>query len=56
MLETDSPYLAPEPVRGSINESKNIPFIAEKIAALTGVSVAEVARKTSENVKRVFKI
>lgn len=56
MLETDSPYLAPEPVRGSINESKNIPFIAEKIAALKGVSVEEVARKTSENVKRVFKI
>ncbi len=56
MLETDSPYLAPEPVRGTKNSSKNIPFIAEKIALLKGVTVEEVANKTTENVKRVFRI
>lgn len=56
MLETDSPYLAPEPVRGTVNESKNVVYVAEKIALLKGVSVEEVAQKTQENVKRVFKI
>ncbi len=56
MLETDSPYLAPEPVRGSKNSSKNIPYIAEKIAKLKNITVEEVARQTTENVKRVFGI
>ena len=56
MLETDSPYLAPEPVRGTVNESKNVVYVAEKIALLKGVSVEEVAQKTQENVKRGFKI
>ena len=56
MLETDSPYLAPEPVRGTKNESKNIPYIAQKIADLKGVDIQEVARQTTKNVERVFKI
>lgn len=56
MLETDSPYLAPEPVRGSVNSSKNIPYIAEKIAMLKGMTVEQVANQTTENVKRVFNI
>lgn len=56
MTETDSPYLAPEPVRGTVNESKNVVYIAEKIAQLKNLSVEEVAKRTTENLKRVFKI
>ena len=56
MLETDCPYLSPEPYRGKINEPKNIPIIAEKIASIKGLSLEEVALKTTQNAERVFKI
>ncbi len=56
LLETDSPYLSPEPVRGSENEPKNIVFIAEKIAEIKNESVQKVALQTSMNAKRIFKI
>ena len=54
LLETDSPYLAPEPYRGKVNSSKFIPFIATKIADILGLSVEEVAKKTSENAMSLF--
>ncbi|MBQ8132035.1 MAG: TatD family hydrolase [Bacilli bacterium] len=54
VLETDSPYLAPEPVRGTKNTSKNIPYIAECIANILNVSVEEVSKKTLENTSNVF--
>ena len=54
VLETDSPYLAPEPVRGTMNESKNIPYIAEKLANWKGVSIEEVAKVTSKNAIEMF--
>ena len=47
LLETDSPYLAPEPFRGTVNESKNIPYIASKIAEIQGVSIEEVEKITT---------
>ena len=53
-LETDCPYLSPEPYRGKQNEPKNIPLIAEKISQLTFSSVEEVERKTTENALKVF--
>ena len=56
LIETDSPYLAPEPVRGTRNDSRNVKFIAEKIAEFKGVDTEEVALKTYENAKRVFEI
>ena len=56
LIETDSPYLAPVPYRGSLNFSKNIPVIAEYIANLYDVSVQEVAEKTTENVKKIYGI
>ncbi len=56
MLETDCPYLSPEPHRGEINEPKNIPFIAEKIASIKGISLEDVAKITTKNAERVFKI
>lgn len=54
VLETDSPYLAPEPVRGTVNESKNIPYIAKKIADLKGISTIEVGRVTTKNAMQLF--
>lgn len=56
LLETDCPYLAPDPHRGETNEPKYIPIIAEKIASIKGISIEEVAQVTTANVERVFKI
>ena len=54
VLETDSPYLTPEPHRGEMNESKYIPLIAEKIAQIKRISLSEVEKITTDNAKRVF--
>lgn len=56
VLETDCPYLAPEPVRGRRNSSLFIHYVAERLAQIKGVSVEEVERITCENAKRVFGI
>lgn len=49
LLETDSPYLSPEPYRGTKNDPSNIPFIAETIADIKNVSKIDVARITTDN-------
>ena len=54
LLETDSPYLTPEPFRKEQNEPMYIPIIASKIADILNVSVEEVSSKTTENAKRLF--
>lgn len=54
VLETDAPYLAPAPHRGKRNESAYIPLIAEKIAAIKGISLEEVASVTSQNALDIF--
>lgn len=54
LLETDAPYLAPVPYRGSRNESAHIPVIAAKIAELKGLPLGEVARISTENAERLF--
>ena len=54
VLETDSPYLAPAPYRGTKNSSKNIPVIAERIAEICGVSIDEVGRVTTSTVCNLF--
>lgn len=54
LLETDSPYLAPEPHRGTRNSSLNLPYVAQEIAALKGISYEEVVEITTENAKRLF--
>lgn len=54
VLETDSPYLPPVPHRGQRNESSYIPLIARKLAEVKEVTVAEVARQTTENALRLF--
>lgn len=56
LIETDSPYLAPEPKRGTRNDSRNVKYIAEKIAQIKGTSVEEVAKSTYENAKKIFEI
>lgn len=54
LLETDSPYLTPEPYRGGQNSSKYLPYVASKIAELLGVSVEEVASQTLRNTEALF--
>ena len=54
VLETDCPYLAPEPVRGTRCDSSLIRYVGEYIAQLKGISVEEVVRTTAENARRVY--
>lgn len=56
VLETDAPYLTPEPYRGHENHSKYLKFIRDKIANLRNVESFEVERQTTENFRRIFKI
>ena len=56
VLETDSPYITPEPKRGKKNRPKNVYYVAKKIAELKGLSVEEVAEITTQNACRVFDI
>ena len=54
VLETDSPYLSPEPNRGKRNSSLNLPYVAAMIAELKGISSEEVIAVTEENEKRLL--
>lgn len=54
MVETDCPYLAPEPHRGQRNEPAYVEFIARKIAEIKGIDYEEVAKQTTENAIKLF--
>ena len=56
LIETDSPYLSPEPHRGKRNDSRNVKFVAQKVAEFKGLSLEEVAQVTYENAKKIFDI
>lgn len=56
LIETDSPYLAPEPVRGTRNDCRNVKYIAEKIAKAKNISLEEVSKITMQNVRELFNI
>ena len=56
LIETDSPYLAPEPVRGTRNDSRNVKYTAQKIAEYKNITLEELAKQTYENAVRVFGI
>ena len=56
MVETDSPYLTPEPFRGRRNDSTRLPWIARRIAEVKGISPEEVAAATMETGRRFFGI
>lgn len=54
LIETDSPYLSPEPLRGQRNEPVNVLYVAQTLAQLKNVSLETVAHFTSTNAKRLF--
>ncbi len=56
LIETDSPYLAPEPKRGTRNDSRNVKLIAQKIADFKGITIEEVAKTTYKNAMKIFNI
>ena len=56
VLETDCPYLAPEPYRGKRNSSLNLAYVAQAVAELKGVTAEEVIRATEENAQAFYRI
>ncbi|MGV8136326.1 MAG: TatD family hydrolase [Mangrovibacterium sp.] len=56
LLETDSPYLTPVPFRGKRNESSYLVYVAQKVAEIYQLSVAELTRITAKNAENLFKI
>lgn len=56
LIETDAPYLTPEPHRGKRNESAYVAYVGQRIAEIRGIPVEELAAATTANAKRLFKI
>lgn len=56
LIETDSPYLAPEPKRGTRNDPRNVKYVAEKVASVKEIDIKEVARTTYDNACKLFNI
>lgn len=60
LIETDSPYLTPEPARSSdrpsVNQPKYVIMTAEKLASIKGVTLQEIAKSTTQNTRRLFKL
>jgi TatD DNase family protein len=56
LIETDSPYLAPVPFRGKLNQPAYVKHVAEEIGLLRGMTAAEVGQQTSANFSRLFKL
>ncbi len=56
LLETDSPYLSPEPYRGKKNNPYNIYYVAKKIAEIKNISIDEVINETTRNCREIFDI
>ena len=54
LLETDCPYMAPEPYRGKRNNSLYLTYVRDKIAEIKGISPEEVERVTEENARKLF--
>ena len=54
LIETDSPYLAPEPHRGTRNDPRNVKYMAEKIANIKGYTLEQVAKITYENTCKIY--
>jgi TatD DNase family protein len=54
VVETDSPYLTPDPYRGKRNEPAYVKFTAQKVAEVKGIAFEDLARVTTENAKKFF--
>ena len=54
VLETDCPYLAPVPYRGKRNTSLYLPYVAEQVAELKGITVEDVIRQTEKNSRELY--
>lgn len=54
LIETDSPYLSPEPLRGRRNEPANVLYVCQKLAALRGVTDEDIAALTTQNARRIY--
>ena len=56
VLETDCPYLAPEPFRGKRNSSLNLPYVAKEIAVIKEISCEKVVQQTEINARRLYNL
>jgi len=56
LIETDSPYLSPDPLRGTRNNSINVKYVAEKISKIKNKTIEEIAELTNKNAKDIFNI
>ena len=56
VLETDSPYLSPEPMRGKVNSPINLSYIATFVSSIYGITIDDVLLSTNQNVKKIFDI
>ena len=56
LIETDSPFLSPEPYRGKLNEPARVRFVAEKLAIIFSLPLEKIAEITSENTSAIFRI
>lgn len=56
LIETDSPYLAPDPIRGTRNDSRNLKYVVQKLAAVRETTPEQVAKITYENAERLFNL
>ena len=56
LIETDAPYLAPEPLRGSINDSRNLIYTAKTLSDTLELELEEIASITLNNAKRIYNI
>jgi len=56
LIETDSPYLTPEPNRGKRNDSRNVKYVAQKIAEIKNMETEKIARITYDNTMKIFAI
>ena len=56
LIETDSPYLSPEPLRGKRNDPRNVKYIAKKIAEVKNITIEEVADITYENAMKILNL
>ena len=56
LIETDSPYLSPEPLRGKRNDSRNVKYVAQKIAYVKKMPLEKVAKITYQNTKNILAI